>query len=155
MEINQAWIDEQRAVCEKVTPATDGDLRISEDDQILVLVSQYGECRCWRSIFGFRNRDDAEFVINAYINYPAALDALEASMQREAEKDDKIDRLTELLDKVLPRNSAPWMAYNNPIAMTAQEAAYRIRQHMQHHGFREPRSVIISTALRMGADVLE
>ena len=105
-QITREWIDEQRAVCEKVTPATDGDLRISEDDQILVLVSQHGECRCWRSIFGFRNRDDAGFVINAYINYPAALDALEASMQREAEKDATIARLTAELAAEKKRTNA-------------------------------------------------
>ena len=60
MEINQEWIDQQRALRELCA-------------------------------------DEYEFYERSGHNYPAALDALEASMQREAEKDAEIARLKEAI----------------------------------------------------------
>ena len=64
MEINQAWIDQQRAVCEVANDVYQHPQKVSSQRSIV------------------------------YTLFPSALDALEASMQREAEKDAEIVRMT-------------------------------------------------------------
>jgi hypothetical protein len=89
MEINKEWIAEQRAVCEAATPGPWEVLKFGRYED-------HDECQIDLpdDDIELAKYENAEFIAAARTALPAALDALEASMQREAEKDATIARLT-------------------------------------------------------------
>ena len=97
MEINQAWIDQQRAVCEAATPGP------WEWDTCLLVSMNPLVAGCVLKPYYYNDDDevtisitpgDAKLIAVASTALPAALEALESSMQRESEKDAEIARLT-------------------------------------------------------------
>lgn len=132
-EINQQWIDQQRAICNAATPGMwevdlDGGMGIpfrtiqeaaSEGVDLCIYSSTAknsdGEpCYVAQTDYDTISRRKEEnpenmermiadtiFISDARTALPAALDALEASMQREAEKDAEIERLTAELDAAI------------------------------------------------------
>jgi hypothetical protein len=82
-QVTAEWIAQQRAICDAATP---GPWSRSDFASVLVF-TDYEICQCVSD-------NDMEFITTARTALPAAIDALEASMQREAEKDTTIARLT-------------------------------------------------------------
>lgn len=84
------WIEQQRAICDAATPgpwATSVSNEYPYDDIGSGLTGEH-VALCGSKI------ENSRFIVAARTVLPSALDALEASMQREAEKDATIARLT-------------------------------------------------------------
>ena len=93
MEITKEWIDQQRAVCNAATVAPwswNGDVLTSHWTNVISVFDNEGGASFTLEI----DESDRAFIAISRTALPAALDALEASMQREAEKDTTIARLT-------------------------------------------------------------
>lgn len=84
------WIAQQRAVCDAATP---GPWAVSVANEYPYDDIGSGLTGEHVALCGSKN-ENTQFIITARTVLPAALDALEASMQREAEKDATIARLT-------------------------------------------------------------
>ena len=88
MEITKEWIAQQRAVCEAATPGKWTTAVIIGEQYKCAVAGETGLIA-----MDVRNSSDSAFIATARTALPAALDALEASMQREAEKDAEVERL--------------------------------------------------------------
>lgn len=84
------WIAQQRAICDAATP---GPWAVSVANEYPYDDIGSGLTGEHVALCGSKN-ENTQFIITARTVLPAALDALEASMQREAEKDATIIRLT-------------------------------------------------------------
>lgn len=85
MEITSEWIAEQRAVCEAATPGKwTCEAWGIEADGVTIACANTSHEISWSD-------QNADFIAAARTALPAALDALEASMARESEKDAKIE----------------------------------------------------------------
>jgi hypothetical protein len=91
-QVTAEWIAQQR---ERLNGLRDApwDVEKSIDHRYHVRGPAYGT-RDYVCIAGGLSRAEAEFIASARTALPAALDALEAAMRREAEKDATIARLT-------------------------------------------------------------
>jgi hypothetical protein len=98
MEITKEWIAEQRAVCDAATQAPwtvtgaynhivdSPGVAVGDMDVRSIVAEAWGGV----GLNHLRASKNAAFIAAARTALPAALDALEASMQREAEKDAEI-----------------------------------------------------------------
>jgi hypothetical protein len=138
MEIGSPeWIEQQRAICDAATP---GPWTIFGVHQCFIDAPKTGigdyysarsiVAEMWGgdpgSIFSKEQEHaNATFIIAAKAGYRAALDALEASIQREAEKDATIARLTESNKDAL-KDVLYYKAYNDRLknALSRPELDY-------------------------------
>lgn len=89
MEIAKEWIDQQRALCNAATPSPWESKhygRYEDHDECCIALPD--------DSIEPSKYENADFIAAARTALPAALDALEASMAREAEKDAIIARVT-------------------------------------------------------------
>jgi len=97
-EITKEWIAQQRAVCKAIRTGTILNWHINERLKNSKTQMKRVEARLFingqESHSTLIFKPDADFIENALDGYLPALDALEASMQGEAEKDATIARLT-------------------------------------------------------------
>ena len=90
-QVTAEWIAKQRALCNAATPGP----WVAENTKLnRAVIGGTIELLNWVRDKPFYTKNDFKFITAARTALPAALDALEASMQREAEKDATIIRLT-------------------------------------------------------------
>ena len=110
IEITPEWIAQQRAVCEAAAPGRWVAVEKGNSVPFVAIVRcANGEEPITIASSISPKRRDYEFIVAAHDNYPAALDALEASNAREAEKDATITtqkNIVELLRSSLARLTA-------------------------------------------------
>lgn len=95
IEFTPDVIAQQRAICDAATPGRWVAVEKGNSVPFVAIVRcATGEEPITITSSISPKRRDYEFIVAAHDNYPAALDALEASMAREAEKDATIARLT-------------------------------------------------------------
>ncbi|HNX82787.1 MAG TPA: hypothetical protein PKL77_11650, partial [Candidatus Omnitrophota bacterium] len=92
IEFTPEVIAKQRAICDAATPGRWVAVEKGNSVPFVAIVRcATGEEPITIASSISPKRRDYEFIVAAHDNYPAALDALEASMAREAEKDAKIE----------------------------------------------------------------